>query len=240
MFDLKDQRIVLLGASAGIGLAAAQLLADLGAQVVIASRSSERVDAALALLPATAEGHTADLTSEADTERLFTEIGPFDHLVYTAGEPLRPFPLDGLDLDAARGFTETRLWGAISAVKHARPHLRDGGSIVLTSGSAAARPAAGWLVGAAICGAIEAITRTLAVELAPLRVNAIAPGIVRTDLWNGMSEAEREGFFEQTAAGLPVKRVGTPQDVAQTIAYLIGDGYVSGSVAELNGGGNLV
>lgn len=111
---------------------------------------------------------------------------------------------------------------------------------MLTSGSAAARPAAGWMVGAAICGAIEAITRTLAVELAPLRVNAIAPGIVRTDLWNGMNEAEREGFFEQTAAGLPVKRVGTPQDVAQTIAYLIGDGYVSGSVAELNGGGNLV
>jgi NAD(P)-dependent dehydrogenase (short-subunit alcohol dehydrogenase family) len=240
MYDLTDQRIVLVGGSAGIGLAAARLLSWLGANIIIASRSSERIDAALKGLPSTAEGYAADLGSENEAERLFCEIGAFDHLVYTAGEPLRPFPLDGLELDAARRFTDTRLSGAISAVKHAHTHLRDGGSVVLTSGSAAARPAAGWMVGAAICGAIEAITRTLAVELAPLRVNAIAPGIVRTDLWSEIGESDRESFFKKTAAALPVRRVGTPEDVAQTIAYLIADGYVSGTIAELNGGGNLV
>jgi NAD(P)-dependent dehydrogenase (short-subunit alcohol dehydrogenase family) len=237
--QLNNQRVVLLGASAGIGLAAAQLLGTLGAEIVIASRTRERLDAALVTLPASAQGYIADLSSESEARRLFAEVGPFDHLVYTAGEALRPFPLDGIDLEDARQFTETRLWGAIGAIKHAHPHMRAGGSIVLTSGSAAARPAAGWIIGAAICGAIEAVTRTLAVELAPLRVNAVAPGIVRTDIWSGMSESDRDDFFAQTAARIPVGRVGAPEDVAQSIAYLISNGYVTGTIAELNGGSNL-
>lgn len=95
-------------------------------------------------------------------------------------------------------------------------------------------------MGAAICGAIEAITRTLAVELAPLRVNAIAPGIVRTEIWGEMSDSDRDDLFEQTATNLPVGRIGTPDDVAQTIAYLIGNGYVTGTISEISGGANLV
>ena len=240
MFELHHQRVVLLGGSAGIGRAAAGLLSELGAEVVIASRSAGRVDAALAELPASAEGRVVDVNSEEALERLFADLGHFDHLVYTAGEPLRPFPLESADLQEARRFTEARVWGALAAVKHAHRQIRPGGSIVLTSGSAAMRPAAGWMIGAAVCGAMEAITRTLAVELAPLRVNAIAPGIVRTELWSGISEAERDEMFAQTARALPVGRVGEPRDVAQSIAYLLADGYVSGTVVEVNGGGNLV
>jgi NAD(P)-dependent dehydrogenase (short-subunit alcohol dehydrogenase family) len=240
MFELDGQRVVLLGGSAGIGRAAAGLLGDLGAEIVIASRSAGRIEAALAELPSSAEGRVVDVNREGALERLFSEIGQFDHLVYTAGEPLRPFPLEGVDLQEARRFMEARLWGALAAVKHAHDQIRPGGSVVLTSGSAAMRPAPGWMIGAAVCGAMEAITRTLAVELAPLRVNAIAPGIVRTELWSGMSEAERDEMFAQTAQALPVGRVGEPRDVAQSIAYLLGDGYVSGTVVEINGGGNLV
>ncbi len=240
MIDFQDQRVVVIGGSAGIGLATAQLAAEYGASVAITSRSQERLDAALGQLPDAASGHIVDVTSEASVERLFAELGELDHLVYTAGEPLRPFPIDGLDLDDARVFLETRLWGAVAAVKHAHARIRPGGSISLTSGSAGARPQPGWLVGAGICGAIEAIARTLAVELAPIRVNAFAPGIVRTELWQGIPEADREAMFEATAQQLPARRIGTPEDVALTIAYLMADGYVTGTVVELNGGGNLV
>lgn len=240
MLDLTNQRVVLLGGTAGIGLAAARLLGQLGANIVIASRTRDRIEAALTQLPAATEDYVADLSSESEAQQLFTRVGRFDHLVYTAGEALRPFPLEGIDLDDARRFTATRLWGAIGAVKHAHQYMRAGGSVVLTSGSAAARPAPGWIMGAAICGAIEAITRTLAVELAPLRVNAIAPGIVRTEIWGEMSDSDRDDLFEQTATNLPVGRIGTPDDVAQTIAYLIGNGYVTGTISEISGGANLV
>lgn len=240
MIDFQDQRVVVIGGSAGIGLATARLAAEYGASVVVTSRSQERLDAALAQLPDSASGHIIDVTSEESVERLFAQLGELDHLVYTAGEPLRPFPIDGLDLDDARLFLETRLWGAVAAVKHAHARIRPGGSISLTSGSASARPQAGWLVGAGICSAMEAIARTLAVELAPIRVNAFAPGIVRTELWHGIPAADREAMFEATAQQLPVGRIGTPDDVALTVVYLMADGYVTGTVAELNGGGNLV
>ena len=240
MIDLHDQRVLVIGGSAGIGLATARLAAQYGASVVITSRTQDRLDAALSQLPDPAEGHLLDVTNEESVERLFAAVGELDHLVYTAGEPLRPFPIDGLDLDDARVFLETRLWGAVAAVKHAHARIRPGGSIALTSGSAGARPQPGWLVGAGICGAIESITRTLAVELAPIRVNAFAPGIVRTELWHGIPEADREAMFEATAQQLPVGRIGTPKDVALTVVYLMADGYVTGTVAELNGGGNLV
>jgi NAD(P)-dependent dehydrogenase (short-subunit alcohol dehydrogenase family) len=129
---------------------------------------------------------------------------------------------------------------ALGAIKHAHRLIRPGGSIVLMSGNVAARPGAGWMIGAAVCGAVEAITRTLAVELAPLRVNAIAPGIVRTELWRELSETERDQMFTQTARALPVGGVGEARDVAQSIVYVLADGYVSGTVVEVNGGGNLV
>jgi NAD(P)-dependent dehydrogenase (short-subunit alcohol dehydrogenase family) len=240
MLELQGQRVVLLGGSAGLGLAAARLLGEAGAEIVIASRSSDRVEAALAELPTSAVGHVVDVNSEDAVQRLFSDLGRFDHLVYTAGEPLRAFPLDTVDLQEARRFTETRLWAALGAIKHAHRLIRPGGSIVLMSGNVAARPGAGWMIGAAVCGAVEAITRTLAVELAPLRVNAIAPGIVRTELWRELSETERDQMFTQTARALPVGRVGEARDVAQSIAYVLADGYVSGTVVEVNGGGNLV
>jgi len=235
---MNGQRIVLLGGTAGLGLATAQLIAGQGAQVVVVSRSEDRVGQALATLPASAEGHTADLSDEASIAGLFAELCSFDHLVYTAGENLVLHALQDTDLRAARSFLETRLWGAITAVKHAAPHLRAGGSIVLMSGSAGARPQAGWAVAALICGAVEALTRALAVELAPIRVNAVAPGVVRTGLWDGL--AEREAMYEQLARTLPVGRVGEPEDVARGIAYLLGDGYTTGTTIAIDGGTALV
>ena len=240
MYSFRDQRIVLLGGSSGIGLATARLAAENDASVVIVSRSQGRVDAALAQLPSSAEGYVADLSAEQATQELFGQLGAFDHLIYTAGENLSLARLDETDLDDARGFFETRFWGAMSAVKSAQGQIKPGGSIVLMSGSASARPQAGWSVAAAICGAVEALTRALAMELAPIRVNAVAPGVIRTDLWASIPDDARAAMYAETGRALLVGRVGEAEDVAKAILYLMADGYTTGTRLDVNGGAGLV
>jgi NAD(P)-dependent dehydrogenase (short-subunit alcohol dehydrogenase family) len=240
MNSFNDQRVVVLGGSSGIGLATAKLAAANGASVAIVSRSRGRIDAALEQLPSSAEGYIADLTSPDETKELFGQLGGFDHLVYTAGENLRLATLKETDLDDARGFLETRFWGALAAIDAAQYQIRPGGSIVLMSGTAGARPQAGWSIAAAICGAIEGLTRALAIELAPIRVNAVVPGVVRTELWASMPEAQREAMYAATASILPVGRVGEADEVAEAIGYLMSNGYTTGTTLEINGGGVLV
>ena len=193
--ELDSQKIVILGGTSGIGLATAQLAAADGATVVVASSNRERVDAALADLPAGAEGYALDVRREEEIRDLFDRLGEFDHLAYTAGESLPLGLIAATDLEAARRAFQIRFWGAYAAVKHAAPRLRRGGSIVLSSGIASARPLANWTVAGSICGAVEALTRALAVELAPIRVNAVAPGVVRSNLWRDMSENDRSAMY---------------------------------------------
>jgi NAD(P)-dependent dehydrogenase (short-subunit alcohol dehydrogenase family) len=237
---LDQKRIVILGGSSGIGLATATRAAAAGAAVIVASSSGERVDAALAQLPVTAEGYVVDLRSDDATRDLFDRLGPIDHLAYTAGESLQLAAIAGTDLADARSAFEIRFWGAYSAVKHAAPHLRAGGSIVLSSGSASTRPHPTWSVASSICGATEALTRALAVELAPIRVNAVAPGVVRSDLWRGMSEGDRASMYGSLSAALPVGRVGEVDDVARTFVYLMENGYSTGTIVTVDGGTSLV
>ncbi len=236
----RDQRIVILGGSSGIGLATAGAVADEGGAAVVVSSTPARVDAALALLPDNAEGRVADLTDEAAIRALFAELGSFDHLVYTAGEALQLGPLDETSVaDAARAL-EVRVWGAYAAVKYGHGSIRPGGSIVLSSGTAGPRPSAGWTVGAMICSAMEGLTRALAVELAPLRVNAVRPGLVRTTLWDSLDPTVREGMYEASAAALPVGRIGEATDVAETFTHLMRNGYTTGTVVTIDGGALLV
>jgi NAD(P)-dependent dehydrogenase (short-subunit alcohol dehydrogenase family) len=154
--------------------------------VIVASSSPDRIDAALERLPTSAEGYTVNVRREEEIRDLFNRLGSFDHLAFTAGETLQIGAIADTDLDAARRALEVRVWGAYAAVKHAVPHFRPGGSIVLTSGIAGTRPEREWTVAASICGALDALTRALAVELAPLRVDAAGPGVVRSDLWRDM------------------------------------------------------
>lgn len=237
---LNGKRIAVLGGSSGIGLAVAQAAAQESAKLVIASSNRARIDAALKTLPSGAEGHAVDLSSEAAIATLFAEIGPFDHLVYTAGENLSLAKLDTLDLDWARGFFGVRYWGALAAVKHGAPHIRTGGSITLTSGSAGQRPQAGWSVAASICSAMQGLTRALAVELAPLRVNVVTPGVVKSPLWDAMPEAERMALFAHMADALPLKHVGTPDEIAQSYLYAMKQTYGTGQSITVDGGGVLV
>lgn len=230
----------MLGGTSGIGFGVAAAAAGAGAAVVVASSRQSSVDKALTALPATATGRALDLADREKVNALFADLGEIDHLVFTAGEPLSMMPIDTLDLDAARGFFGLRYFGALSAVHAAAPRLRTGGSITLTSGSAGERGGPGWSVAASICGAVEALSRSLAVELAPLRVNAVAPGVVRSPLWRGMTEADREQMYQQISAGLPAGRVGEIADVAQAYLYCMTQRWTTGTVLHIDGGTLLV
>ncbi len=233
-------RIVILGGSSGIGLAVAQAAAKAGAATVIASSNQARLDTALASLPQTATGHALDLRDEAAMQALFAEIGPFDHLVYTAGEALQLGALAETDLAQGRAFFDLRYWGAYAAAKHGAAKIRPGGSITFTSGTAAQRPQAGWSLGASICAAMEGLTRALAVELAPLRVNIVAPGFVQSPLWDPMPAAQREALYQQVADKLPLRHVGETKEIATTYLYLMAQSYGTGQVVTVDGGGALV
>ena len=237
---LDGQRVVVLGGSSGIGLATAQAAARSGAAVVIVSSRQARVDEALRSLPANAEGHALDLTDEAAVKALFGRLGAFDHLVFTAGETLQLGPIAATDLDTARRFFSLRYWGAYMAAKYGSASIRPGGSIVFSSGIAAVRPHAGWALGASICAAMEGLTRALAVELAPIRVNLVSPGIVKTALWGNMTEGDRETMFRQIAEKLPVGHVGEPTEIAETYLYLMRQTYSTGQVVIVDGGGVLM
>jgi len=238
--SLDGKRAVILGGTSGNGLATAKAAQREGAVVVVVSSRQKRVDAALAALDTGAEGHVVDLSDEAQVRKFFEHIGDFDHLVYTAGEPLQLEPLDAVQLDRARGFVNIRFWGAFMAVKYGSAHIRPGGSVTLTNGVAGLRPRKGWALVASICGAMEALTRALALELAPIRVNAVCPGVVRTELWNDMIEADRDALYRDVAQSLPVGRVGEPEDLAQTYIYLMQEGYSTGQMIVVDGGAVLV
>jgi NAD(P)-dependent dehydrogenase (short-subunit alcohol dehydrogenase family) len=237
---LKDKRIIILGGTSGIGMAVAQSAAAEGARVVIASSNSARVSEALATLPPGAEGGTIDLTNETAIQAFFAEASDFDHLIYTAGESLRLAPLTESDITQARNFFELRYWGAFIVAKYAHSHIRPGGSIVFTSGMAGARPHSGWSVASSICSAMEGLTRALAVELAPLRVNIVSPGVVKTPLWREMTSAARDALYAGEAQRLPVGHVGEPQEIAEGYLYLMRQTYVTGQTLVIDGGGLLV
>jgi NAD(P)-dependent dehydrogenase (short-subunit alcohol dehydrogenase family) len=237
---LHNKRVVILGGSSGIGLAVAEQAASQGAQVVIASSNAERIQRAVESLGRNAQGHAVDLADEQAVETLFAKLGAFDHLVFTAGDSLPLRDLAATDLKEARRAFELRYWAALAAVKYGSKNIRQGGSIVLTTGIAGQRPQKGWVLSASVCGTIEALTRALALELAPIRVNAVSPGVVRTNLWQNMTVAEREGMYESVGKSLPVGRVGEPYDIAQAYVFLMQEGFGTGQTLVVDGGTVLV
>jgi NAD(P)-dependent dehydrogenase (short-subunit alcohol dehydrogenase family) len=237
---LQNQRVVVLGGSSGIGLAVSQQVAEHGANLVLASSNAKRVQNAVGKLEGMAEGHTLDLSDEYAIQDFFGKIGPFDHLVFTAGDALQLSEIATADLKASRNAFELRYWAALAAVKYGSPHIRPGGSIVLTTGIAGQRPRKGWVFGASVCGAVESLTRALAVELAPIRVNAVSPGVVRTNLWQNMREEEREDMYKTVGQALLVGRVGEPHEIARAYLFLMQEGFSTGQILVVDGGTLLV
>jgi NAD(P)-dependent dehydrogenase (short-subunit alcohol dehydrogenase family) len=234
--SLEHTRVLIIGGSSGIGLGVAAAVAERGATPIVVSRRQSSVDRALAQLPDRARGATVDLTDTAALAQLALDLGELDHLVFTAGESLELAPLADLTPDLVTGFFATRFVGALSAVRAFAPNLS--GSITLTSGSAAEQPEFGVLP-VSICGAMNALTTALAVELAPIRVNAVAPGVVRTPLWDNMQDADRQTMYGDAAQRLPVGRIGEVEDVALAYVYCMEQAYGTGIVLKVDGGSVL-
>ena len=238
--DFDNERVVIVGGSSGIGLAVAEEVALKGADVVIVSSNAERVQEAIRSIGGKARGQAVDVSDEKAVERFFTNLGAFDHLVFTAGDSLQLHELADTDLKQARHAFELRYWSALAAVKYGGPQIRNGGSIVLTTGVAGRRPHSGWVIAASVCGTIEALTRALAIELAPIRVNAVSAGVVRTNLWQNMNSSEREQLYESVGKRLPVGRVGEVHDIAQAYLFLMQEGFGTGQTVVVDGGTVLV
>jgi NAD(P)-dependent dehydrogenase (short-subunit alcohol dehydrogenase family) len=237
---LNNKKVVILGGSSGIGLATAKAAGIAGAQIVIVSSNQQRIDNALQQLPKGSTGIAVDLNNEQQVQTLFKQLGNFDHLVYTAGESIQLINIADVAVADAKNYFNLRYWGAFTAVKYASPYINAGGSITLTGGIAALRPGAGWSLGASICAAMEGFMRAMAIELAPVRVNLVSPGVVKTNLWNSMTAEEREGLYTNVGNNLPVKRVGEADDIAQTYLYLMQQQYSTGQTVIVDGGNVLV
>jgi NAD(P)-dependent dehydrogenase (short-subunit alcohol dehydrogenase family) len=233
--SLAGKKIVVVGGSSGIGLATAELARKEGADVVIASRNAERLNAAAGKIGAKAI--VADVTSDDSVADLFRKCGPVDHVVVTAAQ-LRTGPFRTVAMDDVRATMESKFWGAWRVARSAE--IRPGGSLTLVTGYFSTRPRSGAAIVGAANGALESLTKGLALELAPVRVNAVSPGLIDTPIRASMPEAARRDMLAKAAAALPVGRVGAGEDIAQQILAFMMIGFATGSVVYIDGGALVV
>ncbi len=236
---LKDQRLVIIGGSSGMGLATAKAAAHRGAQVVIAGRSADKLEKARKEIgPRVTEALPLDVRDETAVRAFFDRVGPFDHLT-TPGSSVQGGPFLTRELVAARADFDSKFWGQYQAAKYGAPHIRPGGSIVFFAGIYSQRPPASASIYAAINSGIEGLARALAVELAPIRVNAVSPGLIDTPIYGGMAPAQKEEIFLAYGDAAPVHRVGRPEEVAETVLYLMVNTFTTGSTLYVDGGFTL-
>jgi NAD(P)-dependent dehydrogenase (short-subunit alcohol dehydrogenase family) len=236
---LQNQKIVVIGASQGMGFATAKLLASQGNEVIIASKTKEKIEQAAIEIGNKTIAKTLDFTDELSVKNFFEEVGSFDHLVLIgAGLPAWG-TFTQFESKALKDAFDTKFFGYYYSAKHAIPQLRKDGSIVMVIGGAARKAIVGTSGVAAVNGAILAMGRTMTLELAPLRVNIVSPGLVDTPAYNWMDEEQKQAFFRQMGGQLPVGRVGKPEEVAHIIETILDNNYISGAVIDVDGGGNV-
>jgi NAD(P)-dependent dehydrogenase (short-subunit alcohol dehydrogenase family) len=236
---LAGKTVVVIGGGSGIGLACAEAAHGAGASVVVAGRSVEKLEAARERLGDDVRVFAVDVADEDSVRGLFESVNRLDHLVVTAAETVAS-DVSESDAGELRPTLDVRVWGGYFAAKHASPRMGDGASITFVSGLSSRRPYPGSAIISASTGAIEAMARSLALELAPIRVNVVRPGIVETPLLDGFYGEDREGFLRDLAERLPVGRVGRPEDIANAAIFLMENGFVSGTVLQIDGGGSLI
>ena len=233
--QLAGKKIVVVGGSSGIGLSTAEMAKREGAEIIVASRNAAKLDAIAAKLNASAI--TADVTDDASVENLFKRCGPVDHVVVTAAQ-LRTGPFKTVAMDDVRSTFEGKFWGAWRVARAAE--FRAGGSLTLVSGFLSIRPRPNSAIISAANAALEALARAFALDLAPVRVNCVSPGIIDTPIRAAMPEEARQDMLTKAAAGLPVRRVGQGEDVAQQIVACMTNGFMTGSTIYLDGGALVV
>lgn len=232
---LEGASVVIIGGSSGMGLATARMARKAGARVTIAARDRERLEAARQAIGDDARAFALDVADEDAVRRMFDEVGRLDHLVMLAGEQ----PVGSLvdtDTSEFHRAVNVRFWGSLYACKYAAPRISPAGSITLCSGVSAYRPQPKRAVGAATTAAVEAFGRSLARELAPIRVNTICPGAVDTPVLERFFGGRREEMLKALAERLPAGRIGEPDDVAHAIIFLMENRYVTGITLHVDGG----
>jgi NAD(P)-dependent dehydrogenase (short-subunit alcohol dehydrogenase family) len=232
---LSGQRVVVVGGTSGMGLATVRAAAAQGAVVIAAGRRSvaarEPIDGVLQA--------EVDVTDETSVRALFDGVGTLDHL-FVSASPGAPGPFLEQDLTAARTFIDGKLLGSWTCARYAAPLMPAGGSITFVTGVAVVRPPGNAAMVSAAFAAIEALSRALALELGPLRVNTIRPGYTDSEMWSGLSDAERDDLRRRVADALPAGRMGTPEDIAHAAVFLMTSHQTTGAVLEVSGGESLV
>ena len=231
---LKDQTVLVIGRGSGLARASALAALDAGARVVAAGRDQETLAAAYAGEPGVS-AETVNLTDEASIAALGDRLGAVNHVVSTASARARGRVAD-LDRDAIRLSFDTKVIGPLMLAKHLAPRMNKGGSFVLFSGVAAAKIAVGTLGVAITNAAADTLARSLALELAPIRVNAISPGVIDTGAWDAFGEQGKADYFADIRARNPARRIGTPQDIAEGVLFAMTSTFLTGQTLHIDGG----
>ncbi|MEU6206556.1 SDR family oxidoreductase [Micromonospora musae] len=234
--ELKDRTVLVVGRGSGIARAVVSAVREAGATVVAASRNRDGLVAAygdeLTL-------ETVDVTDEASVAGLAERLGHVDHVVSTASARARG-ALGDLQATAVLQSLSTKVLGPILLAKHFAPRMPQDGSFVFFSGATARKPAPGMLAVAATNGGVDAVTRALAVELAPLRVNAVAPGTVDSGAYDALGEQKKAELFAARSARNPAGRIGRPDDAALAVVYALTNTFTTGTTLAVDGGEVLV
>lgn len=237
MQSIEKKVVVVIGGTSGIGRAVAEQSAAAGARVTVASRSRQRVDETVALLGGAVQGKVVDLTDPESVRAFFGEAGEIDHLVLP-GNQVTIGQFRKLPIADAQASMNSKFWGQYAAIKAAR--MAPTGSVVLFSGVASRKPGGGAAALTAINAAVEALGKALAVELAPVRVNVIAPGVVDTELWAGLPDERRGAVLKSFTERQPISRPGRPAEIAAVVLTMMTATFMTGAVVDVDGGTLLV
>ncbi|RKR29967.1 SDR family oxidoreductase [Arthrobacter oryzae] len=229
---LAGKHVLVVGGTSGIGRAAAEKALAAGASVTVASRDPQRADGTFS---APVRTEHVDISDTASVEALFNRVGAFDHLVLSAGPGAMGSVRDLSSADA-RPFMDIKFWGYYDAVRAASGAIAQDGSITMVGGGASRKHAPGRPVMAAVNAALEAFGKANALDLAPIRVNVIAPGLVDTPAYSGMPEEMRQGMYAGYGNAVPAGRVGKAEDVASAALFLMTNTFVTGTVIDVDGG----
>ena len=237
--ELLGQTVVVIGGSAGIGLETARSARAEGAEVILTARNPERLAQAAAEVGVRSSA-AFDATDFARLDRFFEELpAPVDHLMVTAGGPYYS-PLATMDFDAARREVDQHLWLTLRVARNAVGKVRPGGTLLFMSGTGARRPVVGLSIVSTFTAGLPALTKSLALELAPIRVNLLAAGFVDTPLSASLLGDQLEQRREQLRATLPIRRVVQPSDVAALAVHLMVNTALTGGTYDIDGGQQLL
>jgi NAD(P)-dependent dehydrogenase (short-subunit alcohol dehydrogenase family) len=231
---LHDQTVLVIGRGSGIARAVTIAARDAGARVIAAGRNRNDLAAVYAGEPAiTAE--FVDLTDETSIAALGERLGAIGHVVSTASARARGLLAD-IDREAIRRSFDTKVIGPLMLVKHLAPLMTADGSIVLFSGVAASKIAVGTMGVAITNGAADVLARSLALELAPIRVNAISPGVIDTGAWDDFGEQGKANYFADIGSRNPVQHIGTVDDIANGVLFALTSPFLTGQTLHIDGG----